>query len=190
MPNNILIFLRHAETKVGRNIKISHWKLTNKGKIDALAISKLSLFNDVDIIWSSNEDKAYQTVYPLSVKLNKEIIRDENLNEIMRDDGSFIENKEEYIKIMKLCVENRTQSFNDWETCNHALERFSKRIDDIDFKYSNKKILISSHGGVINFYFAKILGELDKLFERMLTTTFCDYGIVQNGKVLKDIAKI
>ncbi len=188
MSNNTFIFLRHAETKVDSNIKISHWILTKKGKNDAFNISKLKLFDDVDIIISSNEDKAYQTAYPLSEKLHKEIIRDENLNEIIRDHGRFIKNKEEYLKNMKLCVENRNQRFNNWETGNHALERFSKRIEEIDSKYSNKKILIAAHGGVINLYFAKILGELDKIFERMLTNTFCDYGIIQNGKVLKDIA--
>jgi len=190
MSNNTFIFLRHAETKIDKNLKISHWSLTEKGKKDALNISKLNLFKDVDVIISSSEDKAYQTAYPLSERLHKEIIRDVNLNEILRDHGRFLENKEEYLNIMKLCVENRNQSFNNWETGNQALERFSKRIKEIDSKYSNKKILFVAHGGVINLYFAKILGVLDKIFERILTNSFCDYGIIQNGKVLKDIAKI
>jgi broad specificity phosphatase PhoE len=190
MPNNTFIFLRHAETKIDKNFKISYWSLTKKGKKDALNILKLNLFKDVDIIISSNEDKAYQTAFPLSEKLHRDIIRDKNLNEINRDYGKFIENNEEYLKIMKLCVENRNKSFNNWETGSQALERFSKRIQDIDLKYSNKKILIVAHGGVINLYFAKILGELEKIFDRILTNSFCDYGIIQNGKVLKDIAKI
>ncbi|MFX0024490.1 MAG: histidine phosphatase family protein [Candidatus Hermodarchaeota archaeon] len=190
MPNNILIFLRHAETQIEKDIKISRWKLTNKGRNDAFNISKLNLFNDVEIIISSNEDKAYQTAYPLSKKLHIDIIRDRNLNEIVRDQGRFLENREEYLKIMKLCVENRNRSFNNWETGNHAMERFSKRIQEIDSKYFNKKILFVAHGGVINLYFAKILGELVRIFERILTNSFCDYGIIQNGKVLKDIAKI
>lgn len=190
MPNNTFIFLRHAETKVDKNIKISHWLLTKKGKNDALNIAKLNLFNDVDIIISSNEEKAYKTALPLSEKLHKEIVRDKNLNEIAREFGRFVENKEEYLKIMKLCVENRNQSFNNWETGNQALERFTKNIQEIDSENSNKKILIVAHGGVINLYFAKILGKLDIIFERMLSNSFCDYGIIQNGKVLKDIAKI
>jgi len=190
MPDNTFIFLRHAETKVNKNINVSHWVLTKKGKNDALNISKLNLFDDVEIIISSNEDKAYQTTRPLSEKLCKEIIRDKNLNEIIRDFGRFIENKEEYLKIMKLCFEKRNQSFNNWETGNQALERFTKKIQEIDSEYSNKKILIVAHGGVINLYFAKILGKLDRIFERILSNSFCDYGIIQNDKVLKDIAKI
>lgn len=85
---------------------------------------------------------------------------------------------------------NWDQSYNKWERANSALKRFSKEIEEIDSRYSNKKILIVAHGGVINLYFAKILEKLDNVFNRALSNSFCDYGIIQDGKVLKDIAKI
>ena len=91
---------------------------------------------------------------------------------------------------MKLCMTNRKKSFNNWETANKALERFSNKIKEIDYENNDKKILIVSHGTVINLYFAKYLGKLEKVFERFQTNTFCDYGIVQNKKVIKDIAKL
>lgn len=190
MPNNKLIFLRHAETKVDENSVISKWLLAENDKKKAINILNSELFTDVDIIITSGEEKAYQTAYPLSERLHKEIIRDKNLNEILRDQGRYLKTKDEYIKTMKLCVENRNQSYNNWETANHALKRFSKAIQEIDSKFSNKKILIVAHGGVINLYFAKILGKLENVFERILTNTFCDYGIIQNNKVIKDIAKV
>ncbi|MCK4687733.1 MAG: histidine phosphatase family protein, partial [Candidatus Lokiarchaeota archaeon] len=68
MPNNIIIFLRHAETKIDENLKISKWFLTKRGKKEATNISKLDLFNDIDIIITSNEEKAYQTAFPLAEK--------------------------------------------------------------------------------------------------------------------------
>jgi len=190
MPNNKLIFLRHAETKVDENSVISKWLLAENDKKKAINILNSELFTDVDIIITSGEEKAYQTAYPLSERLHKEIIRDKNLNEILRDQGRYLKTKDEYIKTIKLCVENRNQSYNNWETANHALKRFSKAIQEIDSKFSNKKILIVAHGGVINLYFAKILGKLENVFERILTNTFCDYGIIQNNKVIKDIAKV
>jgi len=190
MPNNRLIFLRHAETKVDENVVISKWILTEKGKDDALNISNSELFDGVNIIITSSEEKAYQTAYPLAERLYKEIIRDENLNEILRDQGRYLKTKDEYLKTMKLCMENRDRSYNSWETANHALKRFSKAIQEIDSQYSNKEILIVAHGGVINLYFAKILGKLDIVFERILTNSFCDYGIVQGNTVIKDIAKV
>ncbi|MFX0001253.1 MAG: histidine phosphatase family protein [Candidatus Hodarchaeota archaeon] len=190
MTNNILIILRHAETEVDENTKISKWVLTEKGQNEAIKLFNSDLFDDVDIIITSKEEKAYQTAYPLLKKLHKKIIKNKNLNEIFRDNGRYLKSKTEYLKTMKLCVENRNQSYDNWETANHALERFSKAIQDIELKFSNKKILIIAHGGVINLYFAKILGELDKIFERLSTNTFLDYGIIKNKKVIRDIAKI
>lgn len=190
MPNNTLILVRHAETKVDKNTLISKWILTEKGRLDANNLFNSELFHDVDVIFTSGEEKAYQTAYALAKRLHKKIIKNKNLNEISRDQGRFLKTKDEYLKTMKFCIENRTQSYNNWETANHALERFSKAIHEIDREFSNKKILIVAHGGVINLYFAKILEHLDNVFERMATNTFCDYGIIQNSKVIKDIAKI
>lgn len=189
MPNNILILLRHAETKIDKNIKISKWFLTERGKRDAESLSKLDSFKDIDLIITSDEAKAYQTAYPLAEKLQLEIIKDENLNELNRDQGKFLE-KDEYLKTMVLCMANREQSYNKWETAISALKRFSKKVKDIDSRFSNKKILIVAHGGVINLYFAKILDKLDEVFNRILSNSFCDYGIIQDGRVIKDIAKV
>ncbi len=189
MTNNILIFLRHAETKVDKRVKNSEWSLTDKGKLDALSTAKSKVFEDIDIILVSTEKKAYETIYPLAEKLKKKILREAELNEIMRDYGKFLEPKA-YITTMKLCMLNKDQSFNNWETANKALERFSKKIEEIDYENDDKKILIVSHGCVINLYFAKILGKLENVFDRAQTNTFCDYGIIQNKKVIKDIAKL
>jgi len=188
MPINTFIFIRHAETKVDKKLEISKWNLTEKGVIEALRISNDDLFQYVNIIITSNEEKAYQTAFPFSEKLKKIIIREADLNEIYRDKGKFLSN-DDYLKTMKLCLENRDLSYNDWETANNALKRFSEKIKEIDSRYSSKKILIVSHGGVINLYFAKKLGQLENIYKRVLTNSFCDYGIIQNGQIIKDIAK-
>jgi broad specificity phosphatase PhoE len=189
MLNNILIFLRHAETTITNQKIVSKWILTEKGKEEADSLLKSALFEDTELIITSNEEKAFETALPLAVRLNKPIIREKKLNEINRDKGIFFATKEEYNRNIKLCMEKRNKSFNKWETANHALKRISKKVKDIEKKYTKKKILIVSHGVVINLYFAKILGCLDVVFERWLSNSFCDYGIIQDGKVLKDIAK-
>ncbi|MBY8983960.1 MAG: histidine phosphatase family protein [Candidatus Lokiarchaeota archaeon] len=189
MVNNILIFLRHAETKVDRRVKNSEWSLTDKGKLDALDIAKFNFFEDIDLIIASAEEKAYKTIFPLAEKLKKKVLREAELNEIMRDHGKFLETKE-YLTTMRLCMMNRDQSFNNWETANNALERFSKKIEEINGEHDDKKILIVSHGCVINLYFAKILEKLNIVFNRAQTNTFCDYGIIQNKRVIKDIVKL
>jgi len=64
------------------------------------------------------------------------------------------------------------------------------KIDEINSTYKNKKILIVSHGCVINLYFAKCLNQLDRIVERIFSNTFCDYGIIEDGRVVKDIASL
>ncbi|MHA1985708.1 MAG: histidine phosphatase family protein [Promethearchaeota archaeon] len=189
MVNNILIFLRHAETKVDKRIKNSKWLLTEKGKSAALDLANSKNFDEVDIIIASAEEKAYKTILPLAEKLNKAVLREAELNEIMRDNGRFLETNE-YLNTMELCMNNRKKSFNNWETANKALERFSNKIEEIDYENNDKKILIVSHGTVINLYFAKLLGKLENVFNRAQTNTFCDYGIIKNKKVISDIAKL
>lgn len=187
MTNNILIFLRHAETKVEKGVKNSEWSLTTKGKLDALKIVESKPFDNINIIIASAEEKALNTAYPLAGELKIKILIEADLNEIKRDHGKFLDTQR-YIITMKQCMTIRDKSFNNWETANNALERFSKKIEEIDFKHGRKKILIVSHGVVINLYFAKVLGKLEDVFDRAQTNTFCDYGIIQNNNVIRDIA--
>lgn len=93
----------------------------------------------------------------------------------------------EYEQSIKYCLDNLDKSIHNWETARHALDRFSRKIAEIDEKYQNKKILIVGHGFTINLYFAKLLGVLNEVYQRFNTNDYCDWGIIKNGKVLKDI---
>ena len=186
--NNTFYLLRHAATKLDRNKAASKWLLSEEGKRQAEKLAKSGVFNDVDIIISSAEKKAYQTAKPIADRLNKDIIRIPELNELDRDAGGFLE-KGEFDKTVNFAMTHLDRSVHDWETTAHALERFSKAIDKIDSEHEKKKILIVSHGCVINLYFAKLLGELDEVNDRWKKTTFCSWGIVENGGVVKDIVR-
>ena len=186
--NNTIYFLRHAETKVDKNMPISAWQLSENGIKQVEELSQTNIFNDIDVIISSAEEKAVQTAQPFVHKLGKEITRIPELNELDRDKGGFLE-KDEFDKTVKFCLTNRDKSINNWETANHALERFSKKIEKIDAHNENKKILIVAHGFVLNLYFAQLLHTLDRVFDRMQKSSYCDWGIVKDKKVIKDIIK-
>lgn len=180
--------MRHGETKVDKNTPVSKWVLSEKGKDQADKRTEEGSFDEVDIIISSAEEKAYQTAKPTAEKLKKAITRLLELNELDRDKGNFMA-PEDYEETIKRCLENPDESFNNWETANHALERFSEKIVEIDKEYESKKILIVGHGFTINMYFARLLGALDKVYNRLGTNSFADWGVVKNQKVVKDIAK-
>ncbi|MBU0530347.1 MAG: histidine phosphatase family protein, partial [Nanoarchaeota archaeon] len=59
--NNKIFFLRHAETKVDSDTPISKWVLTEEGAKQAEELAKSDVFDEIDIIISSDEDKAFLT---------------------------------------------------------------------------------------------------------------------------------
>lgn len=187
--NNTFYFLRHAEIKVDRNLPVSKWTLLEKGKKQAKGLANTNTFDDIDVIISSDEEKAYQTAKIIAAKLGKQIIRIPELNEIDRGKDGFL-TKEKFERTIKLCLTDMDKSIRNWETASHALDRFSKQIEKLESQYENKKILIVSHGCVINLYFAKILNKLDKVFESWLRNSFCDWGVIENHQVIKDIVSM
>ncbi len=187
--NNTFYFLRHGETKVDENVPVSQWILSETGEVQAKQLVQGGVFNEIDIIFSSTEDKAYKTVLPTAKSLGKEVIKLEEIVELNRDKGAFLE-AEEYERTIKQCLEHPDESFNSWETANHALERFSVKISDLDKEYENKKILVVGHGFTINMYFAKLLSVPSKVYERLSMNNFADWGIVKDQKVVKDIANV
>lgn len=186
--NNTFYFLRHGKTKIDRNIPVSKWVLSDIGEKQADQLGVDDVFKDADLIFSSTENKAYKTALPTAKKLGKKIIMLEEICELDRDNGNFMEMKK-YDETIEECLNNPNKSFNNWETANHALERFSRKIEELDKNYINKKILVVGHGFTINMYFAKLLGVIDRAYERLGMNDFADWGIIKNQKVIKDIAR-
>jgi broad specificity phosphatase PhoE len=184
--NNTLVFLRHAETKKDKNIRVSQWILTESGKKSAEDLAESGIFDDVDVIISSGEEKAYLTAKPFADRLGKKIVRVPELNELNRDKGEMM-SKEEYDQMKVKIFEDLDYTDHGWETARHALNRFKQAVDKIDEQYENKKILIVAHGTVMTLYFAYLQNKLDDIFSRWKGLGFCGWGIVKNKKVLRDI---
>jgi len=186
MVNNTIYFLRHAETKKDPSNPPSQWELSEIGRKKSEDIAKKSEFSDVDLIISADEKKSYQTAEPLAKKLGKEVIRIKELNEINRDKGGFLD-IQEYSRTKRMMFMDPDFSAHGWETARSALERFSRAVEEIDRKYDNKKILIVASGTVITLYFALLQDDFRSLIVRWKKLDFCEWGAVENGRVLKDV---
>jgi len=184
--NNKIIFLRHAKTKVDKALPIADWFLTDGGVEHAEEVSSDPIFDNVDLIFASAERKAVDTAKPIAERLNKEIIQVENLGEIKRPNAEKI-TLEEYKRLKSVVFSDFDKSESGWETVNHTLNRFSKAVEEIDKKYENKVILIVAHGTVMSLYFANVQGKMNELFSRWKSLGFCEWGIIENGKVVKDL---
>ncbi len=184
--NNAFIFIRHAKTLVDKEIPIEDWILTDAGEQQAQKIAESDQYDDVDFLISSQEKKSYLTIDPLAKKLGKKIIQIQELGEIQRP-GSEKITKEEYEEMKVKIFKDLDFTMYEWETANHALERFKKAVEKIDQSYEDKTIIICAHGTVMTLYFAYLQNQLDNLLSRWHGLEFGAQGIVKDGKVIKDI---
>jgi broad specificity phosphatase PhoE len=202
--NNTLLFLRHGQTGPAYDAKdpkkvlgISEWLLTEDGKRQSEEAAKNAEFDDVDLIVISTEKKAWDTAQPLIKRLQAagkkfEIVQSDHIAELDRDKGGYLA-KEPYEAAAKEALTHRDvpirTEHGEWETANHALERFTKGVGMIDAEYSNKKILFIGHGYTTGMYFAQQEKTLDEqnLYERVHKIPLCAWGKVKNGEVLHSV---
>lgn len=185
--NNTFYFLRHGKTKVDKDLPVSKWVLSEIGEDNSRKLAEGSDFDNIDLIFSSTEHKAFQTAEPIADKLNKEIIQLGGIAELNRDEGGHME-VEDYEENVRICLLHLNESVKKWEPAVNALERFTKQIELLDEKYENKNILVVGHAYTINMYFASLLRELENVYERLHTNSFNDWGVTKNRVVLKDIS--
>jgi len=180
--NNTFYIARNAETTVDMDTPVSKWLLSTEGRQQTEKLAGLK----VDAIASSDEIKAVQTAEPLSRKLDLHIDKYPALRELNRDRSPPMDNKTWNFGV-KYAMKNPDKSKFEWEKASSALARFSEKIQELDLAYNKRRILVVSHGIVVSMYFAQLLGKLHAAFERMQNTPHCAYGVVRDGKVVKDI---
>jgi len=186
--NNTFCFLRHAVPKLDKSKPRSKWILSEEGVHAAQKLAPSPVFDNVNLIISSEEERAYQTARFVADKLGKEVVRMLELNELEQDAGGFLE-KEEFDRTIRFALTRWDRSLHGWETARCALDRFRKAVNQVNSEYEGKTILIVSHGCVLNLYFAELLNKLNTVYERWNKTTFLNYGLVKDGKVVKDIVE-
>ena len=81
-----IIFLRHADTEKDPTVNASLWGLSENGYNKAVEVSKSSVFDDVDLIFASEERKTFLTAEHIAKRLSKEIVKLPYFNEVKRGD--------------------------------------------------------------------------------------------------------
>ncbi len=182
--NSKIIFLRHADTQKNPDINASKWNISELGKSQSLEISSNPDFENIDLIFVSDEIKTHQTVEPLAVKLNLKLNIESSFREVVRGD-KFLTKEEFELEKEKQLTDLDYPAFGG-ETGNDAYKRFDKKLNEILLENPNKTILIVSHGTILNIYLAKKLNKLGDIVSRWKNTGFCSYAIIVNDLVTKD----
>lgn len=185
MSNNIFYFIRHAETQKDSSVPSIRWGLSDAGEKQSQEIAIANTFNTIDIIISSEEEKAYATVKFLAGKLEKNVLRMSEFNEMVR--GEKFLSKEEFEKLKREKLEDLDCKKDGGESGREALARFENGIKELDDAYENKTIMIASHGTVLALYFAKLGNTWNDIYTRWSRTGFCAWGRVADGVVERDV---
>lgn len=185
--SNEYVFLRHALTKIDSSKPAEQWELAEEGIRNITELVQSGVFDDIDIIVASAEMKAFQTAHFVKERIEKEISQMIEFNELNRG-FSYLSSKEEYEKKVSIALLNIDKSINDWESAKSTLDRFLQGIENLNKKFSNKKILVVCHGINLSLYFAHLLKIPEKqLFARWKNLEFCAWGIVKKKEVVRDI---
>ena len=184
--NNKLIFLRHAPTIIDQDIPSDRWGIKPESIDTLTALSTLSDFQNIDLIYSSTKNRAVLTAGFFANKNNVNIIQVEELAEINKPGADKLP-PEDYQQLKLQIFSDFDFSANNSETANQALIRFAQAIDVIDSSNIGKNILIVSHGITMSLYFAQLQSQLSDILSRWDKFKFSNYGVVLNGNVVRDI---
>ena len=179
---NTFYLLRHGKVCTDKNKPPKEWPLSREGIRQVFELAKNRTFENVNFIYSSEEEKAVHTAQIIADLNRKKVLKLSNFDELNRN--RFVEN---YESAIGEAFSNINKSRSNWESCLSALHRFKEGIELMNMKYKSEQILIVSHGIVLTLHFAFLKGEMDKLFFRWKKLNFLCWGVVKDSTVVKDI---
>lgn len=151
---------RHGETDWNRDKRIqghTNTSLNDKGREQALELFELLKDSGIEVIYSSDLDRAYETAKIVNRGLNVDVVKTEKLREAHfgEAEGLLLEEiiakwgQEFWDRFRTLGPKNGDIGFPGGETRGHSVVRMRSVIDQIIQEDNYKKIGISTHGGVV-----------------------------------------
>ena len=153
-------------------------------KKDFLLLNSWSFLNacKIDYFISSPYKRAFETVNSSPVQFDK-IVLDNRLRE-RKLSSRFIEDTE-FEKTIQYLWQNPDKSLIGGESNREALKRILDLLEDLEERYSDKTILLSSHGNLLGILINHFDPSFDyKKWEQM---TFPDCFLVEKDESVKRI---
>lgn len=158
--DRVFYIFRHGETdwnKAKRCQGHSNTALNELGLQQAKTLGSKMTSLPIEIIYSSDLDRAFHTGKTVSEMCGVEIIKDARLREMnygvaegqLFEDAIKAHGQELWQKLMSFTPENDSAGFPDGETRKEARERFLEVLYEIIDQTEHKHIAISTHGGTL-----------------------------------------
>ena len=179
--NNSYILLRHAHSRFSNDD--FNRTLSEKGFASLKKLDFLNAYN-IDYFISSPFKRAFETVNSSPIQFD-EIALDERLRE-RKLSSTFIKDSEFEDSIKYLWL-NPSESLSEGESNQDALARVLDFLMELEEKYSEKTILLSSHGNLIGILLHHFDSNFD--YEKWEQMTFPDCFLIDRNGIVKRIMK-
>ena len=180
--NNSYILLRHAHSRFSSDD--FNRTLSEEGFVSQKQLEFLNSFN-IDYYFSSPYKRAFETVNSSPVQFDK-IVLDDRLRE-RKLSSRFIEDSE-FEETIQYLWQNPYKSLIGGESNQEALMRILDLLQDLEERYSDKTILLSSHGNLLGI----LINHFDPNFDykKWKQMTFPDCFLVDKDDSVKRIMKV
>lgn len=160
---NTFYIARHGETENNRDKRLSGWidtPLTENGLVPIETVIKKLARLGIDEIYSSDVGRAFITAYVIARDLNftKEIQRLSGLREVNYGDAANMYSAEAYEQYPSLDRDTHFIPPNG-ESLDHMQQRVFMTIDQLNQGYTDAKILLVCHSGVMAALKASHIGQ-------------------------------
>ena len=179
---NAYILLRHAHSRFSSDD--FNRTLSEKGFASLKQLAFLNAYN-IDYFISSPYQRAFETVNSSPIQFDK-IVLDNRLRERILS-SKFIEDSK-FEETIQYLWQNPDKSLIGGESNREALNRILDLLEDLEKRYSDKTILLSSHGNLLGILINHFDSSFDyKKWEQM---TFPDCFLVDKDESVKRIMQV
>lgn len=153
-----IVFIRHSKTAVNAEIPILLWGLSDVGIDKAQELATTKVIQDIDVIYSSCQTKAIETMLYLAKPNQIPMRTHRGLTEITSFTNKFYTG-DLYTQQIKQYYNGEIERIAGGETIDEALNRFMAALEMIvTQEASNKTIGIVTHGYILSFFTGKYSG--------------------------------
>ncbi len=157
-----LIFIRHAPTRIDKNIASKNWTLAEDGKQLCKMLAQRLVPYAISQIYVSSEKKAQLTGQYVAdaLQLESPIIKP-NLQET--ESSKFYESQTEFREKVKIAMQHPQELHFGDETFYDAKSRFSAQVENLAQQHLGETIAIVTHGRILSIYLGEILQEAPEI---------------------------
>lgn len=151
-----IVFIRHFETRIEEEKPVSEWELTEDGEKAMQKLLDSTVINGSTGVYTSPEHKAHRTAQAIAAKQDIDCRTVEELREVDRSGEGFIENQNEYRRMVGELLSNPTVPF-EWEDRKDVERRVRTFLDTVG--PNEGRVIVLSHGLFLTVLLARFRGK-------------------------------